>query len=137
MRIGELARLADVTEKTIRYYEDIGVLDEPPRTASGYRDYSSSALDRLRFVRAALSVGITLGEIREIVGLRERGDVPCSHVVELIQKRAAEIDDRIAALTAMRADLRRLARRARTLDPKDCRPSKICHVIDTRRRATR
>lgn len=129
MRIGELARLADVSDKTIRYYEDIGVLDEPPRTPSGYRDYTSSALDRLRFVRAAQSVGITLGEIREIVGLRERGDVPCAHVVELIQRRATEIDERIAELERMRSDLRRLARRARTLAAKDCKPSKICHVI--------
>jgi DNA-binding transcriptional MerR regulator len=135
MRIGELARLAEVSDKTIRYYEDIGVLDEPPRTASGYRDYSASALDRLSFVRAAQSVGITLGEIREIVGLRERGEVPCGHVVELIQRRAAEIDDRIAQLTKMRSDLRRLSRRARTLDAKDCRADKICHVIDNPGRA--
>ena len=130
LRIGELAERSGVADRTIRYYEGVGVLDRPPRTAGGYRDYDTATLERLRFVRAAQAVGLTLGEIREIVELRERGRTPCAHVTELLQRRAAEIEDRIAELGKMRAELRRLARRARTLDPRDCDPNRVCHVID-------
>jgi MerR family transcriptional regulator, copper efflux regulator len=129
MRIGELAERSSVPAKTIRYYEDIGVLAPPSRTASGYRDYDAATIERLRFVRAAQAVGLKLGEIREVMSFRDRGEVPCEHVTELITRRAAEIDERIAELERTRSELRRLARRARSLDPKDCRPSKVCHII--------
>jgi MerR family copper efflux transcriptional regulator len=129
MRIGEFARRSGVPAKTLRYYEEIGVLASPARTPGGYRDYDEGSLPRLRFVRAAQAVGLTLGEIREIVGFRDRGETPCAHVTELIQQRAAELDDRIAELERMRAELRRLARRARSLDPADCEPAAVCHVI--------
>lgn len=60
------------SDKTVRYYEGIGLLDHPPRTPSGYRDYDPSVLERLGFIKAAQAVGLTLGEIREIVALRDR-----------------------------------------------------------------
>ena len=67
--------LADATSRpTIRYYGDIGVLQEAKRTPAGYREYDDAALDRLAFVRAAQVVGLTLGEIRQVVALRERGE---------------------------------------------------------------
>ena len=129
MRIGELAERAGVPVKTIRYYEEIGVVAAPPRTASGYRDYDTSVVERLAFVRAAQAVGLTLGEIREIVALRDRGETPCEHVANLLGKRAAEIEARIASLQRLEKELRRLARRARTLDPADCEPDRVCHLI--------
>ena len=133
MRIGEVASLSGLSDKTIRYYEDIGVLEAPERTQNGYREYDRSVLARLRFLRAAQSAGLKLGEIREVIALRDGGKTPCAHVTKLIEKRAREIDESIASLERMRTDLRRLARRARTLDPKDCAPEKVCHVIDQRR----
>jgi DNA-binding transcriptional MerR regulator len=129
MRIGVLAEQAELSAKTIRYYEAIGVLPEPDRTPSGYREYTSEAVERLRFVRSAQAVGLTLGEIREILAYRDRGDVPCTHVVKLIRRRATYVDEQIAQLEAMRTELRRLQRRARTLRPEDCAPADICHVI--------
>jgi hypothetical protein len=63
--IGELGKEAGLSAKTIRYYEDIGVIPEPHRTSSGYRDYGEGALDRLRFIKAAQAVGFSLGEIRK------------------------------------------------------------------------
>lgn len=129
MRIGEFADRASVPVKTIRYYEDIGVLAPPARTASGYRDYDAAVVDRLGFVRAAQSVGLTLGEIREIVALRDRGETPCGHVADLLQRRATEIEERIASLQGLEGELRRLARRARSLDPADCDPGLVCHLI--------
>lgn len=129
MRIGEVARRSGVPVKTIRYYEDIGVLDAPPRTSSGYRDYGDSVLDRLAFVRSAQTVGLTLGEIREIVAFRARDEPPCAHVTKLIAQRSSDLSRRIAELEAMKAELTRLANRARSLDPQDCHPSQICHII--------
>lgn len=129
MRIGELADRAGVPVKTIRYYEEIGVLPSPSRTPSGYRDYDEAVVGRLGFVRAAQSVGLTLGEIREVVALRDRGETPCGHVRDLLGRRAEEIDQRIAELQRLRSELRRLARRARSLDPADCEPGLVCHLV--------
>lgn len=129
MRIGVLAERSGVPVKTIRYYEEIGVLAPAARTPSGYRDYDDPAIDRLAFVRAAQAVGLTLGEIRQVVALRERGETPCAHVVALVERRAGEIEQRIADMQHLRGELRRLAARARDLDPADCDPDQVCHVI--------
>ena len=130
MRIGQVAAATGVTEKTIRYYEEIGVLESPNRSANGYRDYGRSTLDKLRFVKAAQSVGLSLGEIREVIALRDHGETPCEHVVSLIRRRSQEIDSKIAELQNLRAELSRLEKRARSLDPDACAPDKICHVIE-------
>lgn len=132
MRIGELAERSGVPAKTIRYYEDIGVMPEVPRTPSGYRDYGPEGARRLRFIRAAQSIGLTLGEIREILAFRDRRQAPCSHVASLIERRAADLSERIAALEAMRRDLERLARRARRV-PADVSDGELCHIIEAGR----
>ena len=100
MRIGELADAGGVSAKTIRYYEAIGLLAAPQRTPAGYRDYDPAAAGRLAFIRAAQAVGLTLGEIRGVIALRDRGEPPCGHVLELIDARAAEIDQRIIESSA-------------------------------------
>jgi MerR family transcriptional regulator, copper efflux regulator len=136
VQIGELASRAGVPVKTIRYYEEIGVLAAPARTTSGYRSYDDTAVDHLAFVRAAQAVGLTLGEIRQIVALRERGQTPCTHVVDLLERRATEIDQRITDLQRLRGELHRLADRAAELDPADCDPQRVCHVIAPNRSRT-
>lgn len=130
MKIGELAQRAGTSVKTIRYYDRVGVLHPEQRSESGYRLYGEDAVDRYRFVRAAQAVGLHLGEIREILALRDRGHTPCEFVTGLIARRADEIDARIAELTALRDELRTLNRRAARLDPRHCDPKLICHVIE-------
>ncbi len=76
MRIGELARRSGLTTKALRFYEQAGVLPEPERQPSGYRDYDESALARLRFVRAAQAAGLTLAEIRQVFDVREQTGRP-------------------------------------------------------------
>ena len=129
MRIGELAVRSAVSTKTIRYYEDIGLIPPPARLVSGYRDYEPATVDRLAFIRAAQAVGLTLGEIRGIVALRDEGLTPCGHVLELLRARSAELDRRIAELRALRGELKRLVARAEVLDPADCDPERICHLV--------
>jgi DNA-binding transcriptional MerR regulator len=129
MRIGELAARSGLSTKTIRYYEGIGLVPAPGRLPSGYRDYEESTLDTLAFVRAAQAVGLSLGEIRSILALRNRGEAPCGYVVELLRSRSAELDRRIAELQSLRSDLIRLVEQAEHRDPADCDPRNICHVI--------
>src|SRR4051812_25191451 len=105
MRIGELAARADMTTRAIRHYEQVGVLPAAERTEGGYRDYSEDALNRLAFVRAAQSVGLTLGEIREVIAFRDRAESPCAHVVGLLERRSADLSRRITELQKLRADV--------------------------------
>jgi MerR family transcriptional regulator, copper efflux regulator len=129
VRIGDLASRSGVKTKTIRYYEDIGLVEPPARTPSGYRDYEPPALERLAFIRAAQAIGLTLGETRSIIALRDDGQTPCGHVLELLRQRADELDRRIAELRTLRRELRRLVDRADGLDPADCNPGRVCHLI--------
>lgn len=129
MLIGELATSTGMPAKTIRYYETIGLLDPPQRTISGYRNYDATAADRLGFIRAAQAAGLTLGEIRSIVALRDRGVTPCGHVLQLLTARAADMDRRIAELDRLRGELHRLVERGHHLDPADCDPRRICHLL--------
>jgi DNA-binding transcriptional MerR regulator len=127
VRIGELADAVSVPTKTIRYYEAIGLLPPPPRHSNGYRAFDPSAGDRLRFVKAAQAVGFTLAEIKEILSLRDAGEEPCAHVLDLVDRRARDITEQIEALERVRADLERLAARARAASRPD-RP--YCHLIE-------
>lgn len=129
MRIGELAERSRLSPQAIRYYEHIGVLPAPARTPSGYRDYEEAALGRLGFVRAAQAVGLTLGQIREVIAFRDQGQAPCAQVLQLIRQRAAEVRDRIAELEHMQDELDRLAERAQSLRPEDCPEASVCHLI--------
>lgn len=130
MRIGEVAERAGLSTKALRYYETVGLIDGPARTPSDYRDYAESALDRLRFIRAAQAVGLTLGEIKGVIAFREQGSPPCGHVIELIENRAADLDRRIAEMRNLREELRTLARRGRSLSPDACSPDLVCHILN-------
>lgn len=129
MRIGELAARSAVPVKTIRYYEEIGVLAPPARSPSGYREYGEEAVERLQFVRASQSVGLTLGEIREIAAYRDRGEVPCAHVLELLRSHRDECSRRIAELREAQRTLEALVARAANLRPEDCSAEHVCHLI--------
>jgi DNA-binding transcriptional MerR regulator len=79
MRIGELAAALDLNPKTIRYYEDIGLLPQPKRSAAGYRLYDDADHERLRFILKAKAVGLSLEEISRILAICDQGQPPCKH----------------------------------------------------------
>jgi DNA-binding transcriptional MerR regulator len=129
MRIGELARQTGASTKTIRYYEDIGLLPPPEREPNGYRDYDESALERLRFIRDAQATGLTLTEIASILDLRGKGVATCHHVLNLLERHLEDLDRHIAKLKKTRKQLVALTERARSLDPADCTDSIRCQTI--------
>lgn len=133
MKIGELGERCGVTAKTIRYYESIGLLDEPARTPSGYRDYGDAAVERLRFIRDAQATGLTLAEVASVLELKGAGERSCGHTTALIEAHVASIDEQIAQLTAARRELATLAERARGLDPSACTDPNRCQVIEAGR----
>ena len=90
--IGEVARRSGASRKALRLYEAAGILPEPRRTPSGYRVYDSEALGLLAFVRQAQRLRFTLGEIREIVGIKRAGRAPCPHVRDLVRRKTEELD---------------------------------------------
>lgn len=105
LRIGELATQAGLNPKTIRYYEEIGLLPEPRRTDSSYRMYAASDIDRLRFIGKAKGIGLSLDEIREIFALRHHGERPCRHVLALVDQKLDAVDQQLRALADFREDL--------------------------------
>jgi DNA-binding transcriptional MerR regulator len=129
MRIGELAQHAGVTTKTIRYYEQIGLMQEPGRHSNGYRDYGDDAVERLQFVRDAQAAGLTLAETGEILGMKAAGESTCGHTRELLARHLADIDAQIDRLLAARNELRAMAERADAMDPSACNDPARCQVI--------
>lgn len=129
MRIGEAAAAAGMTTKTLRFYEDRGLLPAPHRAGNGYRDYSVDAVPRLDFIRRGRATGLTLAQISDILKVRDAGTAPCTHVRDLLNQQLAEIDRKIAELTALRALVAEGRDTAETADPATCTAEDICSYI--------
>ena len=125
-RVSELAAQFNVNPRTIRYYERIGLLSASTRTAAGYRLFSPSDRDRLRFILKAKATGLTLGEIREVLSLRGRGVVPCRAVLGLIETKLEQIDRHVQALLEFRDELVGVQREAADGDIDGC----VCGLIE-------
>lgn len=106
LKIGQLATQAGITAKTIRFYEETGVLKPPERGTNGYRLYAADAVDLLRFVKQAAGLGLTLAEIREIIAIRQGSRPPCSHVHHLLKEKADELDRKLKDLLELRRRVR-------------------------------
>lgn len=108
LTVSKLASQVDLSADAVRYYERVGLLDEPARTPSGYRMYDEAVIERLRFVKGAQRLGLRLDEIKELLDLRDRGLCPCGHADELVAKRVDELDAEIVRLTALRGELAKM-----------------------------
>ncbi len=129
--IGELARAVGVDAKTVRFYEESGVLPPPSRLPNGYRVYGEKDLSRLRFVRGARSLDIALEDIKEVLAFRDRGEAPCRHVVELLHKKIEEVERRIVELKRLRGELQSLCEAANELPADDIEMKNcVCHLVE-------
>ncbi len=104
-KIGEVAKQTGVGIETLRFYEKSGLLDRPSRTASGYRVYDASIVDRLAFIKKAQVLGFTLDEIRELIAHKRAGESPCKHVRAKVKSRLVELDERIRQMSLYREEL--------------------------------
>ena len=129
MRIGELAEASGTTTKTLRFYEEAGLLPAPDRTANGYRDYAAEALARLGFIRRSRTAGFTLAQIREVLDIRDAGVAPCRHVQDLLETRLDDLDRQIADLQALRHTVAHLHHSATTSDPTKCDTTTVCRYL--------
>lgn len=127
MLIGELADRIGVNTKTIRYYESIGLVPQPPRTDAGYRVYRAEDEARLVFIRTAQHLGLSLEEIREVLALRDAGTAPCEHVRDMLREQIRTVSRRMTELRRMREELRALEAVIDQIPEQD---GAVCRIIE-------
>lgn len=131
--IGTVAKQAGVPIKTIRFYEEVGLLPQAIRTSAGYRTYAFSVIDRLGFIKKAQSLGLTLKEIQSILDLADRGHCPCGHVQDTLKQSLQGLRQKIADLKEIE---KKLVVAIRHKCPPDFKPSgaAICPKIQQKPR---
>ena len=125
MTIGEMAKNAGVGVETVRFYEREGLLLEPPRRSSGYRQYPPEALRRLQFIRRTKELGFSLEEIRDLLELRVNPRTSCGEVKRRAEGKIAHIERKMAELQRMKIALGHLA--------SSCSgrgPTSACPILD-------
>ncbi|HEX3541831.1 MAG TPA: MerR family transcriptional regulator [Acidimicrobiales bacterium] len=106
LTVSELAGEVDASPDTLRYYERIGLLPPPPRTAAGYRQYGPDAIERVRFIKQAQRFGLRLADIAGLLAIKERGLCPCGGTRRLLQDRLTQLDEEMTSLSRLRTDIR-------------------------------
>ena len=119
MNIGDAATQSGLPSKTIRYYEEIGLI-KPARTDNGYRDFSGTDLHKLRFLGRARGLGFSIEDCRTLLGLYEDTDRESAQVKAIAQDHLAQIDDRIAQMMSMRETLAHLVTCCQGDNRPDC-----------------
>jgi MerR family mercuric resistance operon transcriptional regulator len=105
MKIGELAAATGCHFETIRYYEKVGLLPKPQRSASGYRAYRPGDIARVRFITRGRALGFSLDEIRSLLHLSESPGLACGDVDALARQHLVEVREKLAQLQRMEAEL--------------------------------
>jgi DNA-binding transcriptional MerR regulator len=106
LKIGQVASKSGLSVKTIRYYEEIGLLTpHVERAESGYRMFEPTVLNRLAFVKRAQSLGLSLAEIAQILNIHDDGELPCGEVKHHLQLKLDSINQQIEALQTLRDEL--------------------------------
>jgi MerR family mercuric resistance operon transcriptional regulator len=118
--IGGLARETGSNVETIRYYERIELLPEPPRTTGGHRLYGLDAVKRLSFIRRCRDLGFSVDEIRELLALVDGGHYTCDEVREVVMRHLGEVRQRLVSLRAMERALGRVAAACSGGEVPDC-----------------
>jgi len=106
LTIGRVGAEAGVGRKAIRLYEAHGLIPRPARGENGYRLYSPETVELIRFIKRAQAIGLKLVEIKEILGIRRQGRLPCEHVRAILQQKLTALDQRLTDLVELRRELR-------------------------------
>jgi len=121
LTIGTLAKKTGTKVQTIRYYEQIGIMPEPGRTAGGQRRYGNAEVDRLSFVRHSRQLGFSLDAIRELLDLSDHPEKSCEDADMIARKQLRQVEQRIDRLNALRTELKRMVRECSGGQSSDCR----------------
>ncbi len=133
MKIQDLSRITGVSAKTIRYYEEIGLLPAPARAENNYRQYGEQDVERLRLVAGARRLDLSLDDIQEILALRDHREAPCRVLLERMAQKADEIAERIRALQQTEDELRALHDLGMTFPMDDVEGKHcVCHLVSER-----
>ncbi len=109
LTIGQVAERSGVGLETVRFYERKGLVEEPPRTDSGYRQYPEDVVARIRFIRRAKELGFKLSEISGLLSLRVDPDTTCPDVRKQTELKIADVEEKIRALQKIKTALKKLA----------------------------
>lgn len=121
LSVGALAKATGTKAETIRWYEQIGLLLKPARTAGNYRSYGAADVSRLSFIRRSRDLGFTIEEIRALLSLADQRDRDCDEVDRIARTHLAAIEQKIADLTAMSGELRTVIGQCRGRRIAECR----------------
>ena len=110
LTIGQVAKQAGIGVETVRFYEREGLIEEPGRKASGYRQFDEAVIARLRFIRRAKDLGFTLSEIKDLLSLKVDPHTTCADVKQRAQGKIEDIESRIASLQRMKRALTKLSK---------------------------
>ncbi|HAT4425571.1 heavy metal-responsive transcriptional regulator [Legionella pneumophila serogroup 1] len=119
LTIGQVASLAGVSHDTIRLYERYGLIEEPPRAANGYRQYPVEAVDKLRFIQRAKTMGFALKEIQELLSIHHSSKQSCGEVRSKAQQNLAHIAEKIQELKRLEKALKALVSDCETRQPDE------------------
>lgn len=119
MKIGEVAKRSGTGIETIRFYEREGLLLEPERRPSGYRQYDESTVERLEYIRRAKELGFTLAEIKELLELSFVNQSCCDHIRQRADAKIADIEGKIRSLQLMKRSLGKIVERCRKTNSTD------------------
>lgn len=130
LKIGEVSETTGLPVKTIRYYEDIGLLAPTvERSEARYRLFHTQVLNRLAFIKRSQSLGLNLKEIQQILAVHDHGELPCGEVKQHLEAKVAEITQQIEALNTLRTELQGILSAWQEQPPADRIHHTICPNI--------
>jgi MerR family transcriptional regulator, copper efflux regulator len=126
--IGSVAKESGVPIKTIRYYEELGLLKTSGRTEGGFRIFGSDVLARLNFIKRAQKLGLSLAEIKDFLDIHDRGELPCEHVKIKLEDKISDIEQQIQQLQILKLELKGLLSGWETIP--EISEETICPIIE-------
>lgn len=132
LKIGEVSSISGLPVKTIRYYEEIGLLAPTvERSQAGYRLFTTDVLNRLAFIKRSQSLGLSLSEVQQILQVHDHGQLPCGEVKQHLETKVAEINRQIEALETLKTELQDILLGWQDQPSRDRLEQTICPNIQT------
>ncbi|MEX0915798.1 MAG: MerR family transcriptional regulator [Wenzhouxiangellaceae bacterium] len=130
LHVAELARKANVTPATVRYYARTGLIHSGRESDNGYRCFSTSDMRRIAFIRRAKALGLTIGDIKAILDTSDQGEVPCDEVKLMVERRLTRVRAHIAELEEKEARIRRAISTWERMDEPAPANGELCPLIE-------